>query len=97
MTAIEAQIAQQQSALDTATEAYDRAVVELDATEAELTTTNARLTIERAKLTAAKGVLRADVIQAYTSGAASAAVAKLFAAPDGEYPDQQSLRTPRHR
>ncbi len=83
VTAIEAQIAQQQAALDTATEAYDRAVVELDATEAELTTTNARLAIERAKLTAAKGVLRTDVIQAYTSGAASVAVAKLFAAPTG--------------
>jgi cell wall-associated NlpC family hydrolase len=83
VTAIETQIAQQQAALDTATEAYDRAVVELDATKAELTTTNAQLVTERAKLTAAKGVLRTDVIQAYTSGAASTAVAKLFAAPTG--------------
>jgi cell wall-associated NlpC family hydrolase len=83
VTALEAQIAQQQATLDAASENYDRAVVELDATKAALTATNARLTAERAKLTAAKGVLRNDVIQAYTSGTASTAVAKLFAAPTG--------------
>jgi cell wall-associated NlpC family hydrolase len=83
VTAIEAQIAQQQAALDAATEAYDRSVVELDATKAALTTTNAQLAAEHAKLTAAKGVLRNDVIQAYISGTASTAMAKLFAAPSG--------------
>jgi cell wall-associated NlpC family hydrolase len=83
VAAIEAQIAQQQSTLDSASELYDRSVVELDATKAAFVATNAQLAAERAKLDAARGVLRNDVIQSYINGAASTAVAKLFAAPSG--------------
>ena len=83
VAAIEAQIAQQQATLDAATEAYDRSIVELDATKASLSAASAQLVAERAKLTTATGVLRNDVIQAYISGTASTAVARLFAAPTG--------------
>jgi cell wall-associated NlpC family hydrolase len=83
VAAIESQIAAQQAQLDSASEAYDRAVVTLDATKAELVTTTASLTAQESRLDAARSVLRKDVIESYVSGAASEAVARLFAAPTG--------------
>ena len=44
---------------------------------------------------AARSVLRGDVIESYVDGTASEAVARLFAAPSGELPDPDALRTDR--
>ena len=83
VAAIETQIAQQQGALDAASEAYDRSVVGLDSIKAQLAATTTSLQAQRAKLDAARTVLRNDVIEAYVSGTSSEAVSHLFAAPSG--------------
>ncbi len=83
VAALDTRIAQQQAALDAASEAYDRAVVQLDATKTALASTTASLRAEQARLDAAKTVLRRDVVRSYIDGTSSEAIARLFAAPTG--------------
>lgn len=84
MTALEAQISQQQQVLDQTDEQYNQAVVNLSQTQASLQATTASLSATKSELTGARSRLREAAIGAYENGSASTAVASLFAAPDSE-------------
>lgn len=78
---IEAQIVQQQQAIDLADERYNQAVVTLGTTHHALQTTDASIQADRATVAVDRGRLRSDAVNSYIYDTSAATVASLFAAP----------------
>jgi cell wall-associated NlpC family hydrolase len=81
VSAIEAQITQEQSVLDQTDEQYNQTEVDLSSTRASLQTTTASLDAAKSKLATERAQLRQDAIESYVSGTSSMAVSEMFAAP----------------
>ena len=81
MTALEAQISQQQAVLDQADEEYNQSQVNLTATQTSLHSTTASIDAAKARLATERAHLRDDAVQAYMNDSSSSALSSLFASP----------------
>ena len=81
MTALEAQISQQQAVLDQADEEYNQSQVNLTATQTSLHATTASIDAAKARLATERAHLRDDAVQAYMNDSSSSALSSLFASP----------------